>query len=74
MISRIMKTVGLLAVRIYRAAISPYHPPVCRFFPSCSEYAEVALRRHGPLKGTWMALCRILRCHPFSTGGYDPVR
>jgi putative membrane protein insertion efficiency factor len=65
--------VGLAAVRIYRMAISPYHPPVCRFTPSCSEYAETALRRYGFPKGAFLSLCRILRCHPFSPGGYDPV-
>ena len=74
MISRIMKKVGLAAVAIYRHAISPYHPPVCRFYPSCSTYAEEAIGRYGLLKGGWLALVRLLRCHPFSTGGYDPVQ
>jgi putative membrane protein insertion efficiency factor len=74
MISRALTQVGLAAVRIYRSAISPYHPPVCRFTPSCSQYAEEALEAHGIGRGTWMTIRRILRCHPFSSGGHDPVR
>jgi putative membrane protein insertion efficiency factor len=73
MISRMLTGVGLAAVRIYRSAISPYHPPVCRFTPSCSAYAEAAIRRYGFLRGAYLSLRRILRCHPFSPGGYDPV-
>ncbi|MBN1884201.1 MAG: membrane protein insertion efficiency factor YidD [Candidatus Krumholzibacteriota bacterium] len=65
---------GLAAVRIYRTAISPYHPPACRFTPTCSAYAEAAIARHGLPRGSWLALRRVLRCHPFSRGGYDPVR
>jgi putative membrane protein insertion efficiency factor len=74
MISTMMKNIGLAAVRVYKNAISPYHPPVCRFVPSCSEYAETAIERHGLVRGGIMAVARILRCHPFSRGGYDPVR
>jgi putative membrane protein insertion efficiency factor len=74
MISRIITQIGLAALHIYRVAVSPYHPPVCRFTPSCSRYAEEALKLHGPAKGTALAIKRILRCHPFSSGGYDPVR
>ena len=74
MISRILTRIGLAALHIYRVAVSPYHPPVCRFTPSCSRYAEDALRLHGPGKGTALAIRRVLRCHPFSSGGYDPVR
>lgn len=73
MISRILKEACLAAVRIYRIAISPYHPPVCRFTPSCSAYAEIAISRYGIFKGFLLALHRVLRCHPFSDGGYDPV-
>lgn len=73
MISRILTKIGLAALHIYRGAISPYHPPVCRFTPSCSRYAEEALRLHGPAKGTALAIKRLLRCHPFSSGGHDPV-
>ncbi len=74
MISRILNHLGLMALRIYRQAISPYHPPVCRFTPTCSAFAEEALREYGPGKGAWLALRRLLRCHPFSRGGYDPIR
>jgi putative membrane protein insertion efficiency factor len=74
MISRILIQIGLAALHIYRVAVSPYHPPVCRFAPSCSRYAEDALRMHGPIKGTALAVKRVLRCHPFSSGGFDPVR
>ena len=65
---------GLAAVvGVYRRWISPWTPPVCRFYPSCSAYAEEALVRHGAVKGTWLALRRIARCHPWHPGGYDPV-
>ncbi|MCD6351815.1 MAG: membrane protein insertion efficiency factor YidD [Armatimonadetes bacterium] len=58
---------------VYQRTISRVLPPTCRFQPSCSEYARVALLRHGVLWGTWLALRRIVRCHPFSPGGWDPV-
>ena len=61
------------AVRAYRAALTPFFGPCCRFEPSCSAYTEECLRRHGPLGGAWLGLRRILRCHPFSAGGLDPV-
>lgn len=60
-------------VRMYQLLISPLFPPACRFAPSCSSYAIEALAQHGPLRGTWLALRRIGRCHPFHPGGYDPV-
>jgi len=60
-------------IRIYRTAVSPLLPPRCRFYPSCSEYAEQALRRHGVLRGGWMAVVRLAKCHPWHPGGYDPV-
>lgn len=62
-----------LPVLFYRAAISPLFPPCCRFTPTCSQYAIEALRRHGPLKGSYLAIRRILRCHPWGGSGYDPV-
>jgi uncharacterized protein len=66
--------VTLLAlVRVYRLLLSPLLPRVCRFYPSCSAYAEEALTRHGPLKGTSLAARRLLRCHPLHEGGIDPV-
>lgn len=68
-----MKRFMLAAIRFYRRSISPGLPPACRFFPTCSEYALEAIERYGALKGGWMAFWRILRCNPFSRGGYDPV-
>ena len=60
-------------IRLYRLFISPLLPRSCRFYPSCSAYAEEAIRKHGPFKGAWLSLKRILRCHPFNPGGFDPV-
>lgn len=62
-----------LPVLFYRAAISPHFPPACRFTPSCSAYALEALRRHGAVKGLWLTIRRISRCHPWGGSGYDPV-
>lgn len=61
------------AVRTYRWTVSPLLPPACRFHPSCSEYAEQALERHGALRGGWLAARRVCRCGPWHAGGYDPV-
>ncbi|MEJ5360020.1 MAG: membrane protein insertion efficiency factor YidD [Desulfobacterales bacterium] len=63
----------VLLIRLYQVAVSPLLGPSCRFFPSCSEYALLALRRHGPARGLWLAARRLLRCHPFHAGGIDPV-
>lgn len=60
-------------VRFYQLCISPLTTPSCRFTPTCSQYALEALRRHGPLKGGWLTLRRLLRCHPWGGSGYDPV-
>lgn len=60
-------------VKFYKLAISPYLPNACRYAPTCSQYAIDALGKHGPLKGGWMALKRISRCHPWGGHGYDPV-
>ncbi|HEY9762693.1 MAG TPA: membrane protein insertion efficiency factor YidD [Trichocoleus sp.] len=68
-----MKILLLALIRGYRTAISPLFPPVCRFQPTCSQYALTAVDRFGPVKGSWLAVRRILRCHPFHPGGYDPV-
>jgi len=68
-----MTTLLVFLVRIYRAMISVVLPRACRFEPSCSAYAEEALTRHGAISGFGMTLRRILRCHPFHPGGYDPV-
>lgn len=61
------------AIRGYQALVSPLLPPSCRFTPSCSQYALEAVRRHGALKGSWLAARRLARCHPFHPGGFDPV-
>ncbi|HJD97400.1 membrane protein insertion efficiency factor YidD [Mailhella massiliensis] len=63
----------ILPIRFYKRCISPLYPPCCRFYPSCSTYAIEAIERHGPLKGLWLAIRRILRCHPGNPGGFDPV-
>ncbi|MBQ4086157.1 MAG: membrane protein insertion efficiency factor YidD [Clostridia bacterium] len=68
-----MKRVLIWLVRGYKRFISPLLPPACRFTPTCSEYALEAIQKYGALKGGWMALRRLLRCHPFHPGGYDPV-
>ena len=61
------------AVRLYQLVLSPFMLPRCRHLPTCSEYAIEAFREHGALRGGWLALRRIARCHPFGTSGYDPV-
>ncbi|HQL33038.1 MAG TPA: membrane protein insertion efficiency factor YidD [Treponemataceae bacterium] len=60
-------------IRVYQKAISPLFPPSCRFYPTCSAYAYEAIQKHGPLKGLLFSIKRILRCHPFHKGGFDPV-
>jgi putative membrane protein insertion efficiency factor len=60
-------------IRVYQVLTRPWMPPICRFHPSCSDYTLVAVRRFGALRGGWMGFLRILRCHPFHPGGYDPV-
>ena len=68
-----MKRFLLAAIRFYRRNISPLRKPCCRYIPTCSEYALEAVEKYGPWKGSWLALRRFLRCHPFHKGGYDPV-
>ena len=63
----------LLPIYFYRSCISPLKPPSCRYVPTCSQYAIEAIRQHGPLRGLWLAIKRIGRCHPWGGGGYDPV-
>lgn len=63
----------IAAIRFYQRGISPFTPPSCRFVPTCSEYALEAITRHGAARGAGLALRRLLRCHPFRRGGYDPV-
>jgi uncharacterized protein len=68
-----MRFLVLALIRIYRAVLSPWFRGACRHVPSCSTYAEEAVRRHGALRGGWLALRRLSRCQPFGTHGYDPV-
>jgi len=63
----------LAFIIFYQRFVSPLTAPACRFYPSCSEYSLQAIKRYGPWRGLWLSLCRILKCHPFHPGGYDPV-
>lgn len=63
----------ILPIRFYQKYISPLKPPTCRFTPTCSQYAIEAIRKHGPFKGLYLAVWRILRCNPWGGSGYDPV-
>lgn len=69
-----MKFLVLDLLGVYKAVVSPFLPPACRFEPTCSEYTSQAVEKYGALKGTWMGVKRILRCQPFCTGGHDPVK
>ena len=68
-----VKYLSLRLITLYQAALSPLLGSSCRFSPTCSQYTYEAIDRHGWLKGAWMGIRRISRCHPFSKGGYDPV-
>jgi putative membrane protein insertion efficiency factor len=68
-----MKTLLLVLLRAYKCFVSPMLPVACRYVPSCSEYAMEAVERHGSLRGGVLALWRLVRCHPFTHGGFDPV-
>ncbi|MDR1682467.1 MAG: membrane protein insertion efficiency factor YidD [Candidatus Symbiothrix sp.] len=73
MIRQIILFIILLPIRFYRLCISPLFPASCRYTPTCSEYALQAIQKYGALKGGWLALKRILRCHPWGGAGFDPV-
>lgn len=68
-----MKNFLLAVIRFYCTCLSPLKPPCCRFTPTCSEYAMEAIQKYGPVKGSWLAVKRIAKCHPFHKGGYDPL-
>jgi len=68
-----MRHLLMLLIRIYQLTLSPLLGPRCRFYPSCSCYAHTAIERHGAMRGAWLGLKRLLRCHPLAAGGYDPV-
>lgn len=71
--SCILKKVFLSCISFYRRFISPYKPPACRFNPSCSLYTYQAIEKYGTIKGIYLGVKRILKCHPFHPGGYDPI-
>ena len=68
-----MNRIALLAIRLYQRAISPYLPTACRYSPTCSHYTHEAVRRYGVIKGCWIGLMRLARCHPLGGKGFDPV-
>lgn len=68
-----MKRLALVLIRFYQRYISPLTGPTCRFQPTCSHYTYEAIEKYGVIKGMWLGIKRILRCHPFHPGGYDPV-
>ena len=72
-INKFFQIIFIGLIRAYQVTLSPFLGPACRFYPSCSEYAYQAVVRHGPLKGLFLAVKRVLRCHPFHPGGVDPV-
>lgn len=72
-IFRLLAELLILPIQFYRKFISPLTPPSCRYTPTCSEYAVEALRKYGPFKGGWLALRRLLSCHPWGGHGYDPM-
>jgi len=72
-IKKIFQIIFISLIKAYKYTLPPLLGPACRFYPSCSEYAYQAIMRHGPVRGLFLAIKRILRCHPFHPGGVDPV-
>ena len=70
----IMKNILLIVIRFYQKALSPLFPPSCRFYPTCSTYTYQAIEKYGVIKGSYLGAKRILKCHPFHSGGYDPLQ
>jgi uncharacterized protein len=68
-----LKNTFILLIRFYQKVISPLKPPTCRFYPTCSHYGLESIQRFGAIKGGWLTIKRILKCHPFHPGGIDPV-
>ncbi|MDE7065525.1 MAG: membrane protein insertion efficiency factor YidD [Desulfovibrionaceae bacterium] len=71
--SMLLRKLAVVPIRLYQYCISPVLPPSCRYYPSCSAYAVEAVMRHGILRGGWLTICRLARCHPWAAGGVDPV-
>jgi putative membrane protein insertion efficiency factor len=74
MLGHFFQTLSIAFIRAYQIFISPILPQNCRFYPTCSEYTLTAIRRYGPVRGIFLGIRRLMRCHPFHPGGYDPVR
>ncbi|WP_425304519.1 membrane protein insertion efficiency factor YidD [Treponema phagedenis] len=72
-IKKILSIICIGVIKFYQKAISPLFPPTCRYYPTCSAYALESIKKYGPFKGVFLAIKRILRCHPFHKGDYDPV-
>ncbi len=68
-----MRRTTFMLIRVYQLALSPYLTSACRYFPTCSQYSEEAIRLHGVVKGSWLGIKRLLRCRPWGGKGYDPV-
>jgi putative membrane protein insertion efficiency factor len=68
-----MRRAAVLAIRLYQKSVSPYLPSACRYLPTCSHYVQDAIERYGAIRGTWLGLKRLARCHPWGGRGYDPV-
>jgi putative membrane protein insertion efficiency factor len=68
-----MKIILIFLIKIYQKVISPWTVRTCRFYPTCSEYTKMAIKKYGSIKGCWLGLKRILKCHPLNSGGYDPL-
>ena len=68
-----MRILLIFFIKLYKIILSPFFPPACRFYPTCSQYALEAIKKHGSLKGLYLTLRRLLRCHPLCEGGFDPV-
>lgn len=73
LISYLISRFFIFLIRLYQWVVSPFFPPSCRFVPTCSVYGVEAIKKHGPLKGGWLTLKRIAKCHPWGSSGYDPV-
>ena len=72
-VKSVISGILIFFIQCYRVILSPILPPACRFYPTCSQYAAEAVRKHGPVKGSALAAKRLLKCHPLHGGGYDPV-
>jgi len=74
MFKKIGKNIGIGLITFYQRCVSPLFPPSCRFYPTCSQYTLEAIKKYGLIKGGYLGIKRILRCHPFNPGGYDPLK